>query len=121
MEATASLLFSLRKRTSGEEEDEAQRENAPALVVVVIVRSFFARDAWSFVFYRCARVSKSDRSKDGFPEKATLFFSETLSNTVGKSKKRTRQRPHKRNARARANATTVLKCTKGRRHKENNG
>jgi hypothetical protein len=41
MEATASLLFSLRKRTSGEEEDqEAQRENAPALVVV-IVRSFF--------------------------------------------------------------------------------
>jgi hypothetical protein len=41
MEATASLLFSLRKRTSGNEEDEAQRENA--MVVVVIVRSFFAR------------------------------------------------------------------------------
>jgi len=44
MEATASLLFSLRKRTSGEEGDEAQRENA--MVVVVIVRSFFCACAW---------------------------------------------------------------------------
>jgi len=72
MEATASLLFSLRKRTSGNEEDEAQRENA--MVVVVIVRSFFARDAWSFVFYRCARVSKVIDQKTFFPEKATLIF-----------------------------------------------
>jgi len=74
MEATASLLFSLRKRTSGNEEDEAQRENAPALVVVVvIVRSFFARDAWSFV-YRCARVSKVIDQKTDFPKRQLIFF-----------------------------------------------
>jgi hypothetical protein len=67
MEATASLLFSLRKRTSGNEEDEAQRENA--MVVVVIVR-FLRVDAWSFV-YTGARASQKviDQKTEFFPKR----------------------------------------------------
>ena len=89
MEATASLLFSLRKRTSGEE-DEEQRKNA-ALVVVVIFRFLRVRVTRGFVCMPRARGPKSDRSKDGglFFSPKGQFFSETLSNTVGKSKKRT--------------------------------
>jgi len=73
MEATASLLFSLRKRTSGEEEDEAQRENAPALLVVVIVR--FLRVMRGRSYFTGARASqKVIDQKTDFPKRQLFFF-----------------------------------------------
>lgn len=76
MEATASLLFSLRKRTSGEE-DEEQRKNA-ALVVVVIFRFLRVRVTRGCLFVCRARAVPKvidQKTEDSFfPQKANFFL-----------------------------------------------